>query len=206
MSLVACPSRQSAEAPVPEPPARPLASLVAQQVIVAPAHSLRETDALGWAAQIPRSREYLRALDDTLAAELRARGLGTSWVFPPALVRAAKANPSYAVDPYVLAADPLREPGFDASERLTGPIVSQLRTMVALQENARFVLLPVELRFERAKDDPAKGVAVLKTALVDGRLGEVRWMSDVRSEPSPTLSPVVLSSLANKLADLITVR
>ena len=35
---------------------------------------------------------------------------------------------------------------------------------------------------------------------------EVRWIGDVRSDPSPTFSPALVTSLANKFADLITAR
>jgi hypothetical protein len=37
-------------------------------------------------------------------------------------------------------------------------------------------------------------------------LGEVRWIGDVRSEPFATFSPALVTSLANKFADLITAR
>ena len=207
LALAACASQQSAESPEPiQAPVRPLAALVAQQVVVTPTHSLREVDPLGWAARIPRSRAYLRALDDAIAAELSARGLGKSWVYAPALVRAAESNPSYAVDPYALAAGPLLNLNLASGARLGDPLATQLRTMVALQESARAVLLPVEVRFERDKDRAGQGVAVLRVALIDGRLGELRWIGDVRSDPSPALSPALTTSLANKLADLITAR
>jgi hypothetical protein len=179
---------------------------VAQQVIVAPTHSLSEVDPFGWTQQIPRSREYLRSVDDAIDAELVARGLGTQWIYPPALVRASKASPAYAVDPYALGAGPLKGPGAIVGVRLSDPLATQLRTMVAMQESARAVLLPVELHFERDRVLRDQGVAVLKVALIDGRLGEVRWIGDVRSEPSPTFSPALVTSLANKFADLITAR
>lgn len=201
--LAACAGQKSAEAPAPmEAPVRPLAALVAQQVIVAPTHSLREVDALGWTAQIPRSREYLRQLDEAIGAELAARGLTTQWIYPAALVRASRANPSYAVDPYALAAGPLKAPSVIPGTRLGDPLATQLRTMVAMQDRARPVLLPVELRFD--KDTSGNGVAVLRVALIDGRLGEVRWIGDVRSKPSPTLSRDLVTSVANRFADLIT--
>jgi hypothetical protein len=203
----ACGGRQHPnEAPTPTAPVRPLGALVAQQVIVAPTHSLSEVDPFGWTQQIPRSREYLRSVDDAIDAELAARGLGTQWIYPPALVRASKASPSYAVDPYALGAGPLKGPGAIAGARLRDPLATQLRTMVAMQESARAVLLPVELHFERDRVLRDQGVAVLKVALIDGRLGEVRWIGDVRSEPSPTFSPTLVTSLANKFADLITAR
>jgi hypothetical protein len=202
--LAACAGQHPSEAPTPQAPARPLAALVAQQVIVAPTHSLSEVDPFGWTKQIPRSREYLRSLDDAIVTELAARGLGTHWIYPPALLRASRASPSYAVDPYSLGAGALKNPNVVGGTRLGDPLATQLRTMVALQESARAVLLPVELHFERDGDKRDQGVAVLKVALIDGRLGEVRWIGDVRSEPSPTFSPVLVTSLANKFADLIT--
>lgn len=180
---------------------RPLAALASQQVIVTPTHAMREVDAMGWTKQIPRSRELLRALDDSIAAELTARGFGTQWVYPPALVRAAAGSPSYKVDPYTLAAGPLRTGGV-AGNPVPGTLATQLRTMIALQETARAVLIPVELRFE--KDTAGLGVAVLHVALVDGRLGQLRWIGDVRSAPSSTFTRgTLLQSVAAHFADLI---
>jgi hypothetical protein len=180
---------------------RPLASLVTQQVIVTPLNSLREVDALGWTQQIPRSREFMRAFDDALEAELGARGLKSRWVFPEALVRAGRGSPSYAVDPYTIAAAPLRGEKVETAERLPDPLASQLRTMIALQESARAILIPVELRFDKAPD--GRGVAVMRVAVVDGRTSEVRWMGDVRSTPAATFSRDILTSLVAHTADLI---
>jgi hypothetical protein len=75
--------------------------------------------------------------------------------------------------------------------------------MVALQESARAVLMPVELRFEK-DSKTGQGTAVLRLAVLDGRLGEVRWIGDVKSEPSATFSTALLTSVAGKVADLIT--
>jgi hypothetical protein len=187
----------------PPPVARPFAALAEQRVIVAPAHRLSDTDPMGWTAQIPRSREYLRTLDDAIGTELAERGLKTQWVYPADLVRAARRSPTYATDPYTLAADPLRNPNIGPSAKLSEPLASQIRTMIALQD-ARLVLIPVELRFD--KDRTGQGIAVLRLALLDGRFSEVRWVGEVRSEPSATLSPAVLASLATRLGDLITAR
>lgn len=193
-----------ATAPAPVIPVRPFAPLLAQQVVVAPTQSLRESDALGWTRQVPRSRELLRALDSAIATELGERGIARQWVFPADLVRAAKASPSYGQDPYTLAVGPLRAGDIPPGTPVGSPLGMQIRTMVALQENARAVLLPVELRFE-PDSVPGRGVAVLRLALLDGRLGEVRWIGDVRSDPSPTFSrAVLLTSVAAHFADLIT--
>jgi hypothetical protein len=203
--LAACRGSGAAEEPAPlVAPAHPLAALAAQQVIVAPLNALREVDALGWTQQIPRSREFMRAFDDALAAELTARGVGARWIYPDALVRSARSNPSHSVDPYALAAAPLRDARLVEGTRLPDPLANQLRIMVALQESARPVLIPVELWFDKAAG--GQGVAVVRLALVDGRLGEVRWIGDIRSTPSPTFSRELLTSLVAHSADLIAAR
>ena len=69
------------------------------------------------------------------------------------------------------------------------------------EDRARAVLLPIELRFD--KDSTGQGVAVVRLALIDGRLGEVQWIGDVRGDPSPTFSPALLTSLAAHLSDMI---
>ena len=197
------PGAAGAPSPDPAPPVRPFAGLVAQQVIVAPTHSMRESDPMGWTRQVPRSRELMRALDEAIRHELGERGITHQWTFPADLARAARTNPAYGQDPYALGAGNLRSGDFPAGTSVGSPLIMQLRTMVALQENARAVLLPVELRFER-DSVPNHGVAVLRLALIDGRLGEVKWMGDVRSDPSPTFTrEALLSSVAAHLADLI---
>ena len=201
--LAACtPGAPEEPAPI-QAPSRPLAALVAQQIIVAPVNSLREVDPLGWTQQIPRSREFMRAFDDAFEKELGARGL-TQWVYPAALVRAGRGSPAYAVDPYAIAAEPLRAERVDATKRLSDPLASQLRMMIALQETARAVLIPAELHFDKTPD--GQGVAVLRVALVDGRTSEIRWMGDVRSAPVATFSRDILTSLVAHTADLIAAR
>jgi len=201
VSLAAC-SRPAPEPAAPPVPARPLAALMSQQVVVTPTQALRETDALGWTAQIPRSRVLLRALDDSIRAELGARGIDKQWVFPDALERAAQLNPSYAVNPYALDARGLISPSVVPGTSVAGALATQLRTIVALQESARGVLIPVELRFDRLPS--GEGEAVLHVVLVDGRTRDIRWVGDVRSTPSSTFSQALLTSLAAHFADLIT--
>ncbi|MEO7455371.1 MAG: hypothetical protein ABIY52_03865 [Gemmatimonadaceae bacterium] len=189
----------------PEPvqePARPLANLAGQRTIVTPSFYVTQGDALGWAAQIPKPREYMKQLDEEIATVLADRGLKTMWTYPADLVRASKSNPTYAVDPYSIGANVLRG-NIASGAKLGDPLTTQLRTMIALQEGARAVLVPVELHFEKAPT-VGQGIAVLKIALLDGRLGDVRWVGYVRSEPSSTLSRAVLTSVAAHLADLIT--
>lgn len=180
---------------------RPLANLAAQRTIVTPSFYLVQGDVLGWAAQVPKPRDYMKQLDDEIATVLADRGLKTQWIYPADLVRASRANPTYAVDPYTIGANALRG-NVVSGAKLGDPLATQLRTMIALQEGARAVLVPVELRFE--KTATGQGVAALKVALLDGRLADIRWVGTVRSEPSSTLSRAVLTSVAAHFADLIT--
>ncbi len=200
--FAACRAPATTEDPAPlASPVRPLSAILGQRVLVAPLNHLREVDALGWTQQIPRSREFMRAFDDAFEAELVARGLKGRWVFADALVQAGRGSPSYAVDPYALAATPLRGEQVVADTRIGDPLATQLRTMIALQEAARLVLIPLELRFDKLAD--GRGLALLRLAVVDARLGEVRWIGDVRSAPTSTFSREILTNLAAHSADLI---
>jgi hypothetical protein len=182
-------------------PSRPLAALVAQRIVVAPVHRVAEGDALGWAAAIPRQRDWMRGLDSAITLELGARGLARAWVYPDALVRAYERNPAFAPDPHRLAAGPLVGVAkIDNEQRLPDPLASQLRTLVAMHDG-RFVLLPIQVTFEAAPE--GGGRAVLRVALLDARAAEVTWLGDVRSDVFPQFTPGVAVSLATRLADLI---
>jgi len=182
---------------------RPLAWLAGQRAVLTPVYRIREGDPLGWGAQIPRSREYLRALDSAIAGELAQRGLEKQWVYPPDLARSMRGSPTYAVDPYALAVEPLRNPGIAAGGKIGDPLATQLRTMIALHDS-RMVLLPVELRFDR--DKSGQGIAVLRAVLVDARIGDIRWVGEASSDPAPTFSRALISNVAGHFADLITIR
>src|SRR6478609_1871244 len=70
--LLGCAGKPAAQTPTPAPAAtpvvRPFAALAEQRVIVAPAARISEADPTGWLAQIPRTRESLRSLDDAIGA------------------------------------------------------------------------------------------------------------------------------------------
>jgi hypothetical protein len=202
--LLACGGQQASQTQTAPPPvSRPLASLAGQRVVLTPVFRLRDGDPLGWGAQIPRSREFLRSLDSAIASELAQRGLEKQWVYPPDLARSMRMSPTYAVDPYALAVEPLRNPNVAAGAKIGDPLATQLRTMIALQDS-RFVILPVELRFER--DKTGQGIAILRAVLVDARIGDVRWAGDASSDPSSAFSRALLANIASHFADLITIR
>jgi len=202
--VLACGGQQGSQTQTAPPPvSRPLAWLAGQRIVLTPVYRIREGDAMGWAAQIPRSREFLRALDTAIAGELAQRGLEKQWVYPADLARSTRASPTYTVDPNALAVEPLRNPGLAQGGKIGDPLATQLRTIIAMHDS-RMVLLPVELRFDR--DKSGQGIAVLRAVLVDARIGDIRWVGEASSDPSPTFSRALLASVASHFADLITIR
>lgn len=194
--------RSSSVAPAPSTP--PLASLVATGAIVAPTFSVSiPTDLSG---RIGDAREVLRELDSAIAGALAARGLQHGWLLPSDLATSYKRNPTYAPDPYALAEQPLRSAAFTVGSRLPEPLASQLRTMIALHEDARMVLLPVQLSFERAENAPNALRASLKVAVVDPRFSEARWVGVVRTAAANADPHVVTKAVASDLVDLIASR
>lgn len=210
-AAAACGGSGSRGSTAAAPDTRPLAFLAAERVVVTPTFALRVAPDLGWSDKIGRPREVLRTMDSVLAAALDDRGLRRNWILPPQLEASYTRNPTYAPDPYALAEEPLRSPGFASGARLPEPLASQLRTMIALHENARLVLAPVELRIERAgaPQTPAlsaagtTGRATLRVALIDPRFSEARWIGEVKSDTASALTPAMKASLARRLVDLI---
>ena len=202
---VSCGSKAAAPNTAPIPEHQPLSGLVATGAIVAPTFSLRVASELSWANQIASSRELLRALDDDIATAIAERGLKTNWIMPADLALSYKRNPTYAPDPYALAEESLRS-GFVAGTRLTEPLASQLRTMIALHENARSVVLPIEARFDRAAGSSDAARATLRLALVDPRFSEAKWVGTVTSDTTSSDPRVLTRALARGVADLIVGR
>jgi hypothetical protein len=176
---------------------QPLSSYLSQRLIVTPTSRVR-VDTMGWVQRLGGARSAARQLDSTIAQTFSDRAIGGQWTMPAELARAYDRNRSYASDPYNLATDPLRPASFVALSRYGEPLASQLRTMIALHEDARFVLLPVELRFER--EPPGATLAVMRAVIVDARTVEARWVADIRGNPAA--DPVkALASVASRLAD-----
>jgi len=231
----ACAGAPASSAPAPSPAgadttravATPaggvLSGFVGQPLVVVPTQQLRVVvGAPAWAPAGPDARAYLAALDDEIAAALRDRGVAGRWVLAEQVVRSARRNPTLASDPHALSIDPLlprgqsadRGGGAGAGTELRDPLSSQLRAITALSEDARYVLVPVELRFERAPATGGAGAAaptapsgpagraVLHLALVDTRAAQVRWAGDVASDEASSLSPAVAASLADRVANL----
>ena len=182
----------------PVPGERPLAAYATQRVVLVPVAAAR-FDSLGWVNRLGGAAAASRRLDSAIVMSLAERGVGQRWVLPAELWRAYERNRSYATDPYQLTVTALRSPAFVAASRYGEPLASQLRTMIALHDDTRVVLVPVEVRFERSS--PHTGRAILRTTLLDARLTEARWVGDVRGDTS-SVPARALESVAARLADL----
>jgi hypothetical protein len=198
--LASCHRASQTDIATPVEAERPLAVFATQRLIVTPTARVRAADSLGWVQQLGGARTIARKLDTAIAAVLDERGLASRWVLPPDLVRSYERNRTYAADPYQLATDPLRMPKFVAGQKYGEPLSSQLRTMIALHEDARLVLVPVELRFEREGGSTAAR-AVLRTVIVDPRYAEARFVSEIRGDTS-SIPARAIATVAARLADL----
>lgn len=198
--VLGCRGGAPSGAPTPEQDLpRPLSGFATQRLILAPASHVR-ADSLGWVQQAGGARGMARRLDTVLATHLDSRGLAQRWILPAELVRTFERNRSYATDPYQLSVEPLRLASFKTGEKYGEPLSSQLRTMIALEEDTRYVLMPIELRFDRVTGAVGQR-ASLRLALLDPRLAEARWVADVRSEVTSD-TRTALEMLASRVADL----
>jgi hypothetical protein len=195
----ACKTSGPAPAQTPE---HALSGLAAQHVVILPTYVVRVAPGLSWT--LPRLTEVARTQDADIAAAFSDRGIKT-WILPSRLDSAYRRNPTYATDPHALAEEPLRSPALGGDQRLPEPIASQLRTIVALHDDARLVLAPVELRMEPTTGAGAagQGRGVLHLVLVDARTSAVRWIGDVTSDPAPAFGPSITASIASKLSAVI---
>ena len=193
------------------PPSPPQASehalsgLAAQHVVILPTYIVRVAPGLGWT--LPRLTDIARTQDADIVAAFGDRGIKT-WILPSGLDSAYRRNPTYATDPHTLAEEPLRSPTLGIDQRLPEPIASQLRTIVALHDDTRMVLAPVELRLESVAAAAGGGGAgagrgVMRLVLVDARASSVRWVGEVAGDPAPAFGPSITASVAAKLSAVI---
>ncbi|HET7583671.1 MAG TPA: hypothetical protein VFK13_02130 [Gemmatimonadaceae bacterium] len=156
-ALVACSIAAAASAATAQQPERqggpPLGVFAERTVVVVPVQYLRRGDPMGWAEEMGRSRPFMVKLDEEIAGTLQDRRV-TQWIYPEDVVRSAKRNPTYMPDPYTLGAQRLRPPIKKLPEMLPEPLASQVRTIAAV-DNGRYILVPIELRFEPVSESDA---------------------------------------------------
>jgi hypothetical protein len=195
--LVACGRKATVGSPAQPAQQTPLVVYATQRIALTPTSIVR-LDSLGWGQRLGGPIAAGRALDSALAAAFYDRGVSKAWVMPPELVRSYERNRSYATNPYEFTTNGLRAVNFQATSRYGEPLASQLRTMIALHESVRLVLLPVELRFEK---DGKAGRAVLRAVLLDARAADARWVGEIRGDTS-SVPRRALDSVAGRFADL----
>jgi hypothetical protein len=194
--------KPAAEAGTPPqaPTLRALAPLATQAVALLPAQYLRRGDSASAGSSLGETPRVLASLDSAIAAELATRGTARQWIMADALARAAKRNPAFTSDPHALSAESLRAGVRRTHPRLGEPLASQMRSMVALTE-ARYALIPVELRFEPMPAGATR--AILRLVLVDARLAEIQWTGDVSTEVTAPTTGTIVGPLAKRVADLL---
>jgi hypothetical protein len=200
LSVAACGSGRKT-ASTQSAPDNALSGLAGQRIVLLPTYTVRVAPELGWATAIGRLRDVPRALDSAISNALADRGATKTWILPEALAASYRRNSTYGADPYALAEEPLRSSGLAREQRLPEPLASQVRTIVALHDEARFLLAPVELRFERA--GPTTGRATLRLVLLDARASDVRWLGEVKTDSAAAYGPRLLNEVASRVADLV---
>lgn len=193
-ALASC-SRGANTGTPPAAVAPPLAAYAAQRLVVTPTSRVLSSEADPLVREFGTTAALGRFFDAELARLFRERGIGANWILPAELARAYDRNRSYASDPYNLAIEPVRSLKFVAGSKYGEPLSSQLRTMVALHEDTRHVLLPAALQV-------AGGRTVLRVALLDPRFAEARWVGDVRSDSAAVQTRSSLTQVAVRLAEL----
>lgn len=191
----------SQPAPAPQVAEHALAGLAAQHIIVLPTYAARVMPDLAWNAAVARPGQLQRTLDADILAALEERSLQKTWILPPQLVQSYRRNSTYAADPYTLAEEPLRSPSLAVNARLPEPLASQIRTLVALHDEARLVLAPVELRLESAGEGTGRGV--LRLVLLDARASNVVWIGQVSSDAAAVFGPAITAGVAARLASAV---
>lgn len=186
--LLAAPLSQDAQE-TPAVAGPPLAPFAAQRVAIVPVQLWR-ADTVGWSHGADWA-QLRAALDIALGEALKERGMGTRWAYAADVVRSARRNPLYAVDPYALGVGRWRSTPPKAGEGVPEIIADNLRPITALGDT-RYALIPVELRGEG-------DLAILRIILVDARSRVIVWGGDFGVPGGAG----AVAALASRIADLI---
>jgi hypothetical protein len=176
-----------------------LAPLASEALVVMPVQALRMT-VPDWSDKVGDPKAYLSTVDDEIAFAVRERAFRGKWAFPPDLARSARRNPTYAVDPYAIALEPLAPVERDSDKIIAEPLAGQLRAFAGLF-SARYAFIPVELRLA---PDGGGARATIHAVLVDTRLAKLTWKGDVSGDVVRTFSPAVAAAIGGRVADLFT--
>lgn len=156
---------------------------------------------MGWAAKAG-GRSFLARIDSALETAARDRNLVTSWTLPSDLARTARRNPLYAVNPAdIRAGDAVRVLERRRDENIPEPVASQLRTLAGFHD-ARYALIPVEVRFEPGSAS-GSGRAVLRIAVLDVRGSRLAFIGDIPGTEGPDFAPAMGGELVQRFMALV---
>lgn len=189
VALLAVPAILVAQEAPPASPALPLGAFAAERVAVVPLQFWR-ADSTGWSTTISGSN--VRAQVDSIIAEtMRDRGMGTRWAFAADVIRGARRNPTYSTDPTSLGVGRWRSTPPVVGDALPPVVADNLRLISALGD-ARYALIPVELRVEGT-------LAFLRLVLADTRTRKITWGVDIGVQADAGM----VEALGMRVADLV---
>lgn len=173
------------------------------RLIVLPTQQ-RAVDGLGWGAKAGEPRAVFALFDSSLESAVREKGL-TSWVLASDLARTARRNPMYATNPAdIRAGDAVRFLEKQRDENIPEPVAGQLRALVGFHD-ARYALIPVEVRFE-AGSVSNTGRTIVRMAVLDVRGSRLVFIGDITGADAADYSPALIAALARRFTDLVVPR
>lgn len=178
----------------------PLGSFAAQTISVLPVQFLHADSTSP--VQAARWASVRRELDDSIGTTLAELWLGKKWAYAADLERMAKRNAGYVSDPSTLGAGGLRARVLKPGEPAPSIVINNLRSLIALGDS-RYALVPVELGFSGSGADAR---VVLRLVVVDGRVGQVVWYTDLAAPGNGKFGSAEIGDLAQRVADLVIAR
>ena len=161
----------------------------------------RAADAIGWGAKAGEPKVLFALFDSSLATAVQGKGL-SSWVLSGDLARTARRNPTYATNVAdIRAGDAVRFLEQKRDENIPEPVAGQLRTLAAFHD-ARYALIPSEIRFE-AGNAPNMGRVVVRMAVLDLRGSRLVFIGDIVGTDASDYSATLIAALARRFADLV---
>jgi hypothetical protein len=205
LTLTGCggarPETQAAPAPVT---VDALAAYASQATMVLPAQAVRTGDPMGWIGDATDRRSVLAAVDTALEAAFREHGLRPPWILASDLSRTASRNPVHVPRPAeIRAGDAVRQLERKRDENIPEPVASQLRVHAGFTD-ARYALVPADLRFERGEFADA-GRAVLRVGILDVRASRLVFIGDIAGTDAGDATTAI-QNLSRRFAALIVPR
>lgn len=187
-------------APVTPPAPAVFGEFATRPVMVFPLQRYAVGDSAWMSASSASGRPRAALLDSALTVALRERGLEPPWSLAPNTSRVAQREVMNRTDPRALSTVGLVPSRRRNDLDLREPLGSQLRSLIALVPDSRFVLLPLEARVMNTSGGQKQ--ATLRIALLDARMSTVLSFPDVMGPPAAD-EAAALRGVALKFADLV---